>query len=230
MKKILMAAAAALFAAVLSPAQATIVGTVDTNPFHSNAAPFGNLQASFFYQQVFDDSAFNAPVNINQLTFYNTVTPGGAPNPGAFQIYLGTTTQTVGAIVNNIPDFGALTSVFDGLLPAVSNGRLDFTLASSFFYDPLPGTNLLMVVRNFNFSASPSPLFLDSDTTGLVTSSRHYSGPNGASGNLKSGLVTGFNDAVAVPEPSTWAMMIMGVVFASFFALRRKTDVSPTAV
>jgi hypothetical protein len=217
-------AGALLFAVAFSPAQAGVIGTADTNPLHSNAAPFGNLQASFFYQQVYDDSAFSTALTINQLSFYNSVTPGGSPNPGAFQIYLATTAQPVMGIVNNIPDLSAATLVYDGALPTLSAGRLDFLLTQSFAYDPSLGDNLLLIVKNFNFTASASPLYLDSDTSGAITSSRHYSGPNGPLGNLKSGLVTGFNDAVAVPEPSTWALMLLGIAGIGFLALRRRSS------
>lgn len=219
-------AAALLLGPALSPAQAVVIGTADTNPLHSNAAPFGNLQASYFYQQVYDDNAFSAPLTINELTFYNSVTPGGSPNPGAFQIYLAKTSQPVMGIVNNIPYLAAATLVYDGLLPTLSAGRLDILLTQSFAYDPSLGDDLLLIVKNFNFTASPSPLFLDSDTGGTITSSRHYSGPNGPSGNLKSGLVTGFNDALAVPEPSTWALMLIGIAGVGFLAMRRRSSLT----
>jgi hypothetical protein len=213
-----------LFATMLLPASAAVIGTADLNPNHSNAAPFGNLQASYFYQQVYDDSAFSGPLTINQLSFYNSVTPGGTPNPGAFQIYLASTSQLVMGIANNIPDLAAATLVYDGNLPALAAGRLDILLTQSFAYDPSLGADLLLIVKNFNFTASGSPLYLDSDTSGTITSSRHYSGPNGPAGNLKSGLVTGFNDAVAVPEPSTWALMVLGIAGVGFLAMRRRTS------
>ena len=145
----------ALFGAMLSPASAAVIGTADLNPSHSNAAPFGNLQASYFYQQVYDDSAFSAPLTINELSFYNSVTPGGSPNPGAFQIYLAKTAQPVMGIVNNIPDLAAATLVYDGLLPTLTAGRLDIALTQSFAYDPSLGDDLLLIVKNFN---SPPPI------------------------------------------------------------------------
>jgi hypothetical protein len=215
--------AALLFGAAFSSAQAAVIGTIDTNPGHSNSAPFGSLQSGFFYQQVYDDSAFSSALTINELTFYNSVTPGGSPVPGAFQIYLASTAQPVLGIVNNIPDMSTATLVYDGALPTLSAGRLDILLTQSFAYDPSLGDNLLLIVKNFNFSLPPSPLFLDSDTTGSLTSSRQYSGPNGPAGNLRTGLVTGFNDAVAVPEPSTWALMILGIAGIGFLAMRRRT-------
>jgi hypothetical protein len=213
----------ALFGAMLSPASAVVIGSADANPNHSNAAPFGNLQAAYYYQQVYDDSAFSAPLNINELTFYNSVTPGGTPDLGDFRIYLASTANPVMGIVNNIPDnLAAATLVYDGALPALSSGKLDILLSQSFHHDPSLGDNLLLIVAKFDFIGSSSPIFFDSDTTGTITSSRHYSGPNGPAGNLKTGLVTGFNDAVAVPEPSTWALMILGIAGVGFLAFRRK--------
>jgi opacity protein-like surface antigen len=220
--------AAVFAAAALSPAQAgVVVGTTDTNPNHSNSAPFGSLQASFIYQQVYDDSAFSGPLSISQLTFYNTMLPGGTPVPGAFQIFLQTTSQQVGGISVNFPDLSGATKVFDGAIPLLSNGRLDFSLSQSFDYDPSLG-NLMLIVQDFNFRPSGSPMFLDSDTTNTVNSSRHYSGPNGPSGNLRTGLVTGFND-VQVPEPSTWAFMLFGLAGLGFLARRHKPGFPATA-
>lgn len=231
MKHYLKAAVMAVLfaAAALTPAQAgVIVGTTDTNPNHSNSAPFGSLQSGFFYQQVYDDSAFSGALSINQLTFYNTVLPGGTPVPGTFQIYLQATSQQVGAISVNFPDVSGATLVFDGAIPLLSNGRLDFSLSQSFNYDPGLG-NLMLIVKDFNFSPSGSPMFLDSDTTNTVTSSRQYSGPNGPSGNLRTGLITGFNDAVAVPEPSSWGIVIFGLAGLGFLAYRRKPKFSAAA-
>jgi hypothetical protein len=112
--------------------------------------------------------------------------------------------------------------VFDGLAPTISNGELDFLLSTTFNYNPASGKNLLMIVTNWDLSSSNSP-HLDSDTTSTVTSSRQCSGPTGPAGNLRTGLVTGFNEHIsAVPEPSTWAMMILGFVGVGFLTYRRR--------
>ncbi|MEH2536032.1 hypothetical protein V1277_004668 [Bradyrhizobium sp. AZCC 1588] len=224
------AAIALLFATAFSPAQAVVVGTANPNPLNTNSAPFGSAQSGYIYQQVYDDSAFSSALAISELTFYNKVNPGGTPNSGNFRIYLSTTSQQVGAIANNIPDFSSATLVFDGLAPSVSDGELDFLLSTTFNYDPSSGKNLLMIVTNWDLSSSRSPLYLDSDTTNTVTSSRQYSGPNGPGGNLSTGLVTGFNEHVAaVPEPSTWAMMILGFVGVGFLTYRRRYGANAAA-
>lgn len=227
MKHLFQAVAGALlFAAALSPAQAVVIGTTDTNPNHSNSAPFGSLQAGYFYQQVYDNSAFNAPLSIQELTFYNTITPGGTPDAGDFKIYLATTSDPVMGIANNIPNIAAATLVYDGALPALSSGKLDILLSQIFNYDPNLGDNLLLIVSKFDFIGTNSPVFFDSDTTGALTSSRHYSGPNGPSGNLKSGLITGFNQNITVPEPSTWALMLIGIAGVGFLAMRRRSSLT----
>ena len=93
---------------------------------------------------MYDDSAFSGALSITQLTFYNTVLPGGTPVPGAFQIYLQATSQQVGGISVNFPDVSGATLVFDGAIPLLSNGRLDFSLSQSFNYDPAKARRLLV--------------------------------------------------------------------------------------
>jgi len=79
---------AALFvAAMFSPAQALVVGVADS----SNSIPFGSTGGGFFYQQVYSSASFSSPININEVTFYNSVTPGGAPMTGTFDLYLSVT-------------------------------------------------------------------------------------------------------------------------------------------
>jgi hypothetical protein len=232
-RRLLQTAAVALvFVAAFSPAQALVVGTADTNPLHTNSAPFGSFQSGLYYQQVYDDSAFSSPLKISELTFYNSVNPGGTPISGSIQIYLAATSQQVGAIAASIPDLSSATLVFDGSIPSVSGGELDFLLSNSFTYDPTTGQNLMLIVKNFTFGSSSSPLFLDSDTTNTVTSSRHQTGANGPAptGNLQTGLVTGFNEHIsAVPAPSTWAMMIFGFLGVGLLTFRRRYGANAAA-
>jgi hypothetical protein len=50
------------------------------------------------------------------------------------------------------PD-SSFTHVFNGILPAVSSGRLDFSSLSSFLYDPSLG-NLVLTVKSFDAAAA----------------------------------------------------------------------------
>ena len=64
----------------------------------------------------------------------------------------------------------------------------------------------MLTVREFGLG-NGNTLYLDVDRNVGTTNSRFYAFPT----DWNLGLVTGFNDSVsAVPEPSTWAMMILG--------------------
>lgn len=214
--------AATVLAAAFSPAQALVIGTADT----SNGIPFGNNTGGYYYQQVYNSTSFSSSININEITFYNSLYPGGTPRPGTFDIYLSYLPKSVdiGTFdTNNTVAWldGSFTDVFHGSLPAVTAGRLDFNLSTSFVYDPSQG-NLLLTIREFGLG-NGSSLFLDVDKNNGVTNSRFSSYPY----DWNQGLVTGFNDSVsAVPEPSTWAMMILGFSGVGFLAYKRKSKIS----
>jgi hypothetical protein len=209
------AAAALLLAAAFSPAQALVIGAADS----SNAIPFGQTIGGFVYQQVYNATNFSSSLNIGQITFYNSLTPGGAPMGGNFDIYLSTTGAQVGALPTDVPaGFPAsLTKVFSGGLPAIAAGRLDFDLASSFLYDPSLG-NLLMTVVSFDFVQQPNPLFLDADENAGSIFSRRFSA---GGGNSNIGLVTGFNDEAVSPTPIPAVGAGVPLVLAGSALLRR---------
>jgi hypothetical protein len=48
--------------------------------------------------------------------------------------------------------------------------------------------------------------------------------------NFNAGLVTGFNAVAAVPEPSTWAMMVLGFAGVGFMTHRRRSQSSALTV
>jgi len=171
-----------------------VIGIAD----QGNSIPFGQTTGGFIYQQVYGSTNFASPMNINEITFYNSLVPGGTPMTGHFDIYLSTTSFPVGGLPTDVPAGfpGALTKVFTGTLPSVSAGRLDFGLTSAFLYDPTAG-NLLMTVVSFDFAQPGSPLFLDADVNTTLFSRRFSAG----GGNAPIGLVTGFNDTIPVPAP-----------------------------
>ena len=63
---------------------------------------------------------------------------------------------------------------------------------------------------------------LDADNNNGITNLRMSSYPY----DFNQGLVTGFNDIAAVPEPATWAMMMGGFALIGFSMRRRRTEVS----
>jgi hypothetical protein len=217
-KRILATATlAATLGAAASPSYAVVVGVADTG----NSAPFDSSVAGSTYQQVY--KGVNA-ININSLTFYNTQFPGGNPATGPFQIYLSyisssTDIAAFDTTFSTFPD-ASFVFVYSGTLPALASGKLEFTLSQAFNYDPSNGY-LMLTVSNPNFSGDGN-LLLDADSGNANINSRFSSFPRGNGGIPNLGLVTGFNEAVAaVPEPSTWAMMVLGFAGVGVLAYRR---------
>jgi hypothetical protein len=217
MKRFLMAAAVACCAAAaVSPAQALVIGTADTG----NSYPFGSSGAGYYYQQIYSASSFSGPTSIDLISFYNSLSPSTVtPLTDTFTLYLSTTTAAVSTFDTNAMSYpdGSFTQVFSGKLGSLVGGRLDIALSTAFNYNPALG-NLVLTVKDFDLGSGGS-LFLDADKNVGTTNMRIYAYPY----DFNQGLVTGFNDKVggAVPEPATWAMMIVGFGLVGS-AMRRK--------
>ena len=218
MKRFLMAAAVACCAAAaVSPAEALVIGTADT----TNSYPFGSSGAGYYYQQIYSAASFAGPLSINLISFYNSLSPSTVtPLTDTFTLYLSTTNAAVSTFDTNAMSYpdATFTQVFTGTLGSLVNGRLDIALQTAFNYDPSKG-NLVLTVKDFDLGSGGN-LFLDADKNVGVTNERIY-----AYGyDFNQGLVTGFNDAVAsVPEPATWAMMIVGFGLVGG-AIRRRSQ------
>ena len=217
MKRFLMAAAGACCAAAaVSPAQALVIGTADAGA--SNSYPFGSSGAGYYYQQIYSASSFSGPMSIDLISFYNSLSPStNTPLTDTFTLYLSTTNAAVSTFDTNAMSYpdGTFTQVFSGTLGSLANGRLDINLSTAFNYNPALG-NLVLTVKDFDLGSGGN-LFLDADKNVGVTNTRIY-----AYGyDFNQGLVTGFNDVAAVPEPATWAMMIVGFGLVGA-AMRRK--------
>ncbi len=213
MKRFLLAAVAACcIAGAVSPAQALVVGTADS----ISTIPFSYFHAPYF-QQIYSAAAFSAPTSISKISFYNTQGPGHVtPLADTFTFYLSTSKEAIATFdTGNVtfPD-GSFTQVFSGTAKFV-DGRLDFDLTTAFDYDPSKG-NLVLTVKDFDYG-SGGDLYLDADKNTGLTNTRDSAYPY----DYNQGLVTGFNDFAAVPEPATWGLMIGGFGLVGA-ALRRK--------
>ncbi len=214
MKHIIQKAALAAFAAAaMVPAHALVVGTADS----ANSIPFGGNGGGYFFQQVYSAASFASGFDISSLTFYNSFSPGGTPAVGSFQLYFSTTTEAIGnfdmsAMAYPDPSFQ---QVFDGVLPALSGGRLDLSLSSAFHYDPSAG-NLMLTVRTFDLGAGS--LFLDADQNADLTNSRFYNFPT----DWNQGLVTGFNEVAQVPLPAGLPLLLSGMGALGAMLRRRR--------
>lgn len=188
------AVAVAALTISFSPAMAVVIGTADG----SNGIPFGNNGGGYFYQQVYNSTLFNASINISQITFYNSLSPGGTPRPGTFDVYLSYVPKSVDIATFDTSAFAfpdaTFANVFSGSAPAISDGRMDFNLAASFAYDPTQGY-LMLTVREFGLG-NGNTLYLDVDKNAGATNARFSAYPY----DWNQGLVTGFNDSAAVSQ------------------------------
>jgi hypothetical protein len=208
-----LAAAAAFCSMTLSSAQAVVIGTGDSE----NSIPFSNSVP--VYRQIYNASSFSSPMSISDITFYDSNNSGGSPTGGTFKLFLSTVSTAVGNLNINLLEMGSdAVLVYNANLPSLAGGKLNFDLTSLFNYNPAGG-NLLLTAwwqQDGSVPTSINALYLDYDTNADgVFSSRLTSG-----GNLPGGLVTGF--VAAVPEPSTWAMMVLGFAGVGFMSYRRR--------
>jgi hypothetical protein len=187
--------------------------TIGTNS-GSNTIPFGSTLASQ-YQQVYSSNAFSGVFNITEINFYVDPAHSAALDGGTYTLSLSETSIGVGALSSNLANnIGANnTVVYSGA------NSLDFILSSPYLYDPSIG-NLLLNVSIANGTSNGGY----SEEAGIdPLTSRAYSGPF-LTGGDQFGLVTTFTSNVLapVPEPSTWAMMLLGFIGVGFMAYRRK--------
>ena len=171
MKKLALAglALACGFGATLAPAQAAVVGTADT----SSSYPFGSSGGGYYYQQVYSAASLAGTTTINNISFYNSLSPAtNTPLTDVFTIFLSTTTAAIPSFDTSafaFPD-GSFTQVFSGTLSSLVGGRLDILLSTAFNYDPSQGS-LMLTVRDFTLGSGGN-LFLDADKNVGVTNSR----------------------------------------------------------
>jgi hypothetical protein len=99
------------------------------------------------------------------------------------------------------------------------NNTIDFpSIADDIFFDVLPSSEIsfLLPEVGFNFQKGFGPVTsvdVNGDLSGVATS-------GGALSLTPSGVVTFASEAA--PEPSTWAMMLVGFVGVTFAGWRRK--------
>ena len=121
-------------------------------------------------------------------------------------------------------NYASFTNVFTGNAPIAADGKLTFNLTSAFHYDPTLG-DLMLTIRNDSFDGYDNRFFLDADNGNPNMNFRGSLFPY----NYNQGLVTGFNAVAPVPEPSTWAMMILGFAGIGFMVYRKKIGVTTSA-
>ena len=214
-------------------AMAALVVGLPADPAQGNCFPFG-CAYSGEYQQGYTSSLFSGPITVTSLQFYNTQVDASAfaMNSGNWDISLSTTSadwNTLSSIYSaNIG--GNNTLVFSGDLsqPWAFGDTLTITLATPFTYDPSQG-NLLLDIVVTNADASGGTIFFDTNgynnagLDGNTIFGRAYCNGCVGSGYVNSGygLVTGFNGASPVPEPSSLMLLGSGLLGAAGMVRRK---------
>lgn len=173
----------------------------------ANCYPFGCHGTR--YQQVYAASVFTGPITITDITFYNSKGAPGTISPGTYTFHLSTTSKAVDGLDSVFANNVGSDDAFFAVLAGGGSAFPSFTVVGTpFTYNPGSGNLLLdMFVTN---STSSGTVFLDSRTgdAGGVFSRMHDFG----GGTTGYGLVTGFNESGAVPEPATYAMLAGGLL------------------
>ena len=206
---ILAVSAVAALAAMPAQAATIVVG----NGTGGNGFPFGSggFGDKTQYQQVYNKTSFSAPIAIQSVSFRRS-SGGTTLASGTVKLSASTTNAAVDALSTDFAsNIGADNrQVFSGTLQPNFNGEvLRFVFSTPFAYRPGNG-NLLLNFAFENYVAPEiSTFFLsNNNNAGGVYSRMHDFG----SGYENFGLVTTFETSAlgAVPEPATWAMLILG--------------------
>ena len=211
-----------------APASATTSTLVVGGPGNGvNYIPFSSAISEPEYQQVYASSdfssAYTGSITIDDITF-EVASGAGTPNTSKMKITLSTTNAAVNDLNTNLYNFGSRkTVVYNAKLPSISDDLVTFTLTTPFVYNPAAG-NLIIDIDGYGMYSGSVAFAFNSASDGAF--SRVYSDFTGVVDN-NSGLVTGFTVVgTPVPEPSTWAMMVLGFAglgFAGYRASRRAT-------
>jgi PEP-CTERM motif len=220
--------AAALAASCIGlPAQAATIVVGDGKVGIS--MPFGGngTGARDRYQQVYSSKVFAAPILIQSVSF-ERISGGTTPAGGTVTLSVSTTNAAVDALSTNFAaNIGANNStVFSGTLrPILVGNILKFTFSNPFRYVPTSG-NLLLDFKFANYAFPGSSVQFRAnggDAGGVYSRMQNFDNSN----NIGTGLVTTFETSAigAVPEPATWAMLILGfgVIGGAMRSARRQS-------
>ena len=245
MKTLAILGAMAVSIASAAPALADIVTTTPS------PTPTGVSQgpAPFTYrgdtgsrtQQVYSSNFFTTAQSINSIAFRSTPDFRNGANYANVIINFSTTsfgdesgTPLSSTFSNNI---GAdVTTVYSGAISfaaAPTNGfEYLINLQNAFNYDPSKGNLLVDFLIPTGTSVTGPSFFLASYDTANAFNDGVYSVNSVFDGSATVGFantaaaITQFDGTAiaAVPEPSTWAMMILGFAGVGFLAYRRRNQ------
>lgn len=212
-----LAAALFLSSAITAPAYADV--TVGTPTIGGLCVPFG-CSYSGVYQQVYGSTAFSGPTAISTVEFlFPQYGNPWTDNTGSYTLSFYLTSQPVnGLSTNPAANATTLLSNFGTFTPGLS---YTFT-GNNFTYDPALGNLLMQVVSSGTPDDSNALAYSNATNDAMSNLYRPLGG--GALTTGSNGLVTRFASASAVPEPSTWALLILGFFALGTVMRQRKTN------
>jgi hypothetical protein len=212
------------FIGLAAPASAVTVGTAN----NGNCIPFNCYinGGTTDLQQIYKGSAVG-PITFDTITFFTYPNGHESILSANYEIIFGTTSSPVGS--SSLATLSNVATFFNGAVTGgpIVGGSYSFQ-GNAYTFDPSSG-NLVMEVfttNQANVPISNTTGFFQADNTGTSISRVYrYGDPTIALQHENVGLVTEFStSAVAsVPEPSTWAMMILGFAGLGFMAYRRNS-------
>ncbi|MCK1638947.1 PEP-CTERM sorting domain-containing protein [Bradyrhizobium sp. 157] len=197
---------------------------------NANCAPFNcsvNGGVPVHYQQIYSASALGGQLTFDTVTFYNALS-GGHPEVvnAHYQISF---FQTTSALHTNepIPDPGSFHKFFDGELGGPIVGSSYSIVGNHYSYRGRDNLVMDVVVTNpANVPNDGRNSYFQADYSGSTTTRSLDIGFGLVADNV--GLVTTFSGVAAVPEPSAWAMMVLGFTGVGFLAYRRRNRALPS--
>ncbi len=230
-----VAAVAALTLALGSmPAEAgsVTVGSPDNGncyPFECNDSG-ASIGVSIDYFEIYNSTAFSGPIDFNSITFQQWPSGPGTVLNGDYTISFSTTTTPLGSVSYPVAPLSNTASFFSGALGGQTG---DVTITGTpYAYNPVDG-NLVMEVIASNQANVPNGSgngYNLADYTGTNVLRAYDIIPTSDTASGTGALVTTFNSAV--PEPTTWAMLLLGVAIigGGLRMARRKDGMALTAV
>lgn len=203
--------ASALFLSATPSSAATVVFGSPAPTSTGDCTPSCTPQ----FQTVYSRTKFgSAPVAITAITYFLSSQQANLQN---YTITLSTSANAVGSLsstfANNV---GVDATTFYSGIPNSTTGGQDITFAGLFNYDPTLGDLLVDIAH----SGSDAGLYSSYEGSEVGLAQRVYSFEASGDGSVTSPsytiatrFTTGPVVAAAVPEPSTWALMLLGFGF-----------------